>query len=753
MTHRLRTTHSIRICRPASGLRSAGLFRSAVRPLLIATLCVGACSAAFADTLRYGGDRDFRPFEFIDEHGQPQGFQIELIAELARVTGHDIVPRLDDWSAIEADFRAGRLDLIAMSHTRSREQWAAFATAHATPAMAIYHRRDARAPVSLADLTRGIIAVPDREPMRETRANFFAGPQYRFLNVADHAAALAAVHNGSAAFALMPRAYGDKLLDSGQYDALVASEFMLRLQDYGFAVAPDNHALRDVLNGALKELERAGTLDALRMKWLRSHRAAAERSALEARVVTQRMDLMLLGAGASVALGWLALRLRRRRAETARERTRRAEAEQALQRAEDRLARAFTQHPDAMLISEYPSGRVLDVNDALCRLAGAEANALIGQPIDALPAFVDPEGLRTLRELMRADGEVRSTPVRLRRADGEVRACLVSSEAFSSDGARAVFSIIRDVTDLLRESDALRTTYDALTESANQQAEVLARTRTALAGTQSELQTLTASISHDLRGPLRIIRGFSSMLRDDLQAGNIDKVLRHADRIDNVARHMDDIIDALTRLAGAARYPLEPVRIDMAASAARAWALLAEMGETGRSTLRIGDLPCATGDEAMLAQVWQNLLGNACKYGARATAPRVSIDAFVEDGRQWYRVTDNGAGFDMAHAGHLFEPFRRLHLASEYAGSGVGLSIVRRIIRHHGGDIRARGSVGVGAVFEFTLDGPVQGESAPARPDDSSAGVAAPVRLRRPPGTHGDCDATDAARSGPIHGD
>jgi PAS domain S-box-containing protein len=717
MTHRFRPKHSMKIRLPASGLRSTRLFHFALRPLLVVTLYFGACSAVLAaDVVRYGGDRDFRPFEFIDENNQPHGFQIELIAELARVTGLDIVPRLDDWSAIEADFRAGELDLIAMSRTRSREHWAAFATAHATPAMSIYHRRDDRAPVSLADLSRGIIAVPDSEPMRETRANFFAGDQFRFLNVADHAAALAAVRDGSAAFALMPRAYGDTLLESGRYDAVVASNFMLQLQDYGFAVAPDNEALREVLNGALNELEHAGTLDALRMKWLHSHRDAADRSALEARVVTQRMDLMLLGATAAVALGWLALRLRHRRAETARERIRRAEAEQALQRAEDRLARAFTHHPDAMLISEYHSGRVLDVNDALCRLAGAEADALIGQPIDALPALVDPDGLRTLRELMRVDGEVRSTPVRLRRNDGDVRACLVSSEGFSSDGVSAVFSIIRDVTDLLRESDALRTAYDGLTESAHRQADTLAQTRTALAGTQSELQTLTASISHDLRGPLRIIRGFSSMLRDDLQASNIDKVLRHADRIDNVARRMDDIIEALTRLAGATRYPLEPVRLDMAASAARAWALLADMGETGQTTLRIGDLPFAIGDEAMLAQVWQNLLGNACKYSAKAAEPRVAIDAFAEDGRQWYRVTDNGAGFDMAYARHLFEPFRRLHLASEYDGSGVGLSIVQRIVHLHGGDIRARGNVGVGAVFEFTLERPAVACADPAVP-------------------------------------
>lgn len=715
MTHRFRPKHSMKISLPASSLRNSGLFHFALRPLLVATLCFGTCGATFADTLRYGGDRDFRPFEFIDESGQPQGFQIELVAELARVTGLDITSRLDDWSAIEADFRAGRLDLIAMSHTRSREQWAAFATAHATPAMSVYHRRDTDAPVSLADLVRGTIAVPDSEPMREIRANVFSGEQYRFLKVADHAAALAALRDGTAEFALMPRAYGDRLLASGQYEAVMASDFMLRLQDYGFAVAPENQALLEVLNGALKALERSGQLDALRMKWLSSHRAAADHSVLEARWVTRRMDLMLLGAGAAGALGWLALRLRRQAAEAGRERTRRAETEQALLQAENRLAHAFSHHPDAMLISDFDSGRVLDVNVALCTLTGAEAGALIGEPIDALRAFVDPDGLHTLRELMHGHSHV-STPLRLRRADGAIRTCLVSSEAFRPGGAREVFSIIRDVTDLLRDSEALRAAYDALTESAHRQATALADAQAALASTQNELQTLTASISHDLHGPLRVIRSFSSMLRDDLQAGKFDKVLRHAERIEKVALRMDDTIEALTRLAGAARHPIKPVRIDMAASAARVWELLSDMGETGRTTLRIDELPFATGDEAMLAQVWQNLLGNACKYSAKADSPRVAIDAFVEDGRQWYRVTDNGAGFDMVNARHLFEPFHRLHLASEYAGSGVGLSVVHRIVRHHGGHIRARGSVGVGAVFEFTLEKPVVGTDAVATP-------------------------------------
>lgn len=711
MTDRALPKRSLTTYPFAPGSGGTAFFRS-MRLLQTLFCLLTAClishgAVAAADAIRYGGDRDFRPFEFVDDAGRPQGFQIELLQALANVAGFEIDTRLDDWNTIESDFRAGRVDIVAMSHTSGRRAWALFASPHATPAMSIYHRRNTDAPLSLADLMQGTIAVPDSEAMNETRADFFAGDHYRFLTVKDHKAALEALRDGAADFALMPNAYGDPLLQTDAFGDLLASDFVLRLQNYGFAVAPGNEALRDKLNDALKTLEQSGRLDALRMRWLSSHRDAAVRTVLQARVVTQTVDLVLLGVGATGVLGWLLLRLRRRAAQTARERARRNEAEQALRRAQDRLAAAFTHHPDAMLITDYTSGRVLDVNDAMCRMAGVEPDALIGRPVDALSAFIDPEGLQTLRELMRADGEVSSTPLCLRRVDGDARCCLVSSEQFRSDTAREVFSIIRDVTDVLRDSNALRAAYDALAESAHRQAEALAAARVSLVRTEVELQSLTATISHDLSGPLRVIHGFTSMLKEDLQAGHFDKVLRHADRIDNVARRMDDIIDALIRLAGAAQQPMAPVRVDMAASAAQAWALLTDLGETTRISLRMTDLPAATGDEALLGQVWQNLLGNACKYSARSAEPRVAVDAFLEDGRQWYRVTDNGVGFDMDYARHLFEPFRRLHASSDFAGTGVGLSIVRRIVRRHGGEIRARGSVGVGAVFEFTLEKPV----------------------------------------------
>lgn len=708
--------------RTGCGTRSGSdRFRPTLHPGVARTLRVLGMVCALqpallqaADTLLYGGDRDFPPFEYLDDEGRPQGFQIELLAALAREAGLDMQARLDDWPRIEADFRAGRLDAIAMSHTGQRHDWALFARPHATPAMALYHRRDTPEPQALADLLHRTIAVADTDPMRETRADFFAGPNYRFLALADHAAALAAVRDGRADYALMPQAYGHRLLKSDGYTGLLASRFALRLQDYGFAVAPGREALRERLDAALMQLERAGTLEALRVKWLSSHHDLAVRRELEARIEWQRLDLLALALAAGGALVWLGVRLRRRAQQAGTERQRRSEAEQALRLAEEKLARAFTRHPDGMLVAEQDSARVLEVNEALCALLGCRSDVLIGQPLDALSAFIDADSLAMLRALLAQDGAIGSAPVNVRRSDGELRTCLVTADLFGDQGAREVFAVVRDVTEQLRSNEALRSACDTLAESARAQAAALAQSRLVLARTDDELRSLSAAISHDLRGPLRVVSSLSAMLREDLKAGDLVQVARHAERIDAVARRMDDIVEALTRLARASQHPLQRAPVDMNACAAHAWAMLEDMGLTARVAVRIADLPPAEGDASMIAQVWQNLLGNACKYSARATDPRVAVDAFSEDGRQWYRVTDNGAGFNMELAGHLFEPFRRLHADKDFAGTGIGLSIVRRIVRRHGGDIRARGQVGVGAVFEFTLQATDVGEEPPS---------------------------------------
>ena len=142
----------------------------------------------------------------------------------------------------------------------------------------------------------------------------------------------------------------------------------------------------------------------------------------------------------------------------------------------------------------------------------------------------------------------------------------------------------------------------------------------------------------------------------------------------------------------------------MQALAQDTWRIV-RAAEPGRAIdMRIDPLPGARGDADLVAQVWQNLLHNAWKYSARAEVARIRVDSFDDERGRWYRVTDNGAGFDMRRARGLFQPFRRMHPSSQFEGSGVGLSLVQRIVQHHGGEVRVRSQVGVGTVAEFTLD-------------------------------------------------
>lgn len=668
------------------------------------------CPGFSAGILRYGADRAFAPFEFADIQDQPAGFQIDLVRAVGRTAGLEIEIVQQDWPAVEAGFKAGRLDAIAMSHTRSRKAWALFVRPHATPAMAIYHREGSHAPVSMAELAGQTVAVPEGEAMHETLAEFFSDPAFRFTSFKSPLEALDAVRSGSAGYALTLRAFGDSLVAAGKVPGVTASVFNLRLQAYGFAVAPGAEQLKSRLEQALDQLEWSGELQALRVKWLSSERDVAERLNLEQRITREERGFglvtglgLLLAAALALGLWKYARRLRR-------ESLRRREVERALNEARDRLTRLFTHAPDCMLIVARDTLRIVDVNQALCRLLGAPRKTLIGQVADELPQLVDAAAVQGLHRLMDIDGAIAAAPLELRRNDGTLLHCLISSEIFVENGTSFSLSMIRDISAQLRESDEMRCGYESLAESARAQAsELRARlreTQQRLEQADGELQSYTAAVSHDLRSPLRAIMGFSGAVREDLKAGLVAEAERHAERIDRAARRMDVMLEGLTRLARMGHATLQRANLDMALLAGEAWDLVmaAEHGKTIQ--FRMAPLPPTHANRELLMLVWQNLLGNAAKYTAGRENAKVGVDHFEEGGRTWYRVTDNGAGFDMQYADKLFNPFQRLHTAEEFAGTGIGLSVVKRIVRRHGGDIRARGSVGVGAVFEFTLSPP-----------------------------------------------
>ncbi len=267
------------------------------------------------------------------------------------------------------------------------------------------------------------------------------------------------------------------------------------------------------------------------------------------------------------------------------------------------------------------------------------------------------------------------------------------------EGDRPVRSMgtVMDITDMRNAQAAL--------QQLNEKLEVRVKERTAeLAQANRELEAFTYSVSHDLRTPLRSIHGFASVLEEDESERMSASGRQHVRRIQDSSRRMGQLITDLLSLAHLNRAQMQQVPVDLSELA------LAIAGDLQRSEperevdWHIQDGLQAMADPGLMRVVLQNLLGNAWKYTGQTAQPRISFTQEDHaDGMTTFCVRDNGAGFDMAYAAQLFQPFKRLHAHHEFEGSGVGLATVARVVRRHGGQVRGEGAVGAGAAFFFSL--------------------------------------------------
>ena len=269
---------------------------------------------------------------------------------------------------------------------------------------------------------------------------------------------------------------------------------------------------------------------------------------------------------------------------------------------------------------------------------------------------------------------------------------------------KAMLNILEDVAgDKTHLEETRRAAVNILEDLAVEKQQLNERTLELEAANQ-ELNAFAYSVSHDLRAPLRGIDGWSMALLEDY-AGQLDTgAQRYLDRIRSETQRMGRLIDDLLKLSRVSRTEMLRKTVDLTSLAQGIAARLRDANPRRQIEFAIEPGLTCIADGPLLEVALTNLLDNSVKFTGRRPRARIEVGQTKDHGEPVYFVRDNGAGFDMAHAGVLFGAFQRLHKATEFPGTGIGLATVRRVIQRHGGRVWAEAVVDGGATFYFTLE-------------------------------------------------
>jgi PAS domain S-box-containing protein len=370
--------------------------------------------------------------------------------------------------------------------------------------------------------------------------------------------------------------------------------------------------------------------------------------------------------------------------------------EEKILQSEERFRLLVQGVKDYAILMLDPDGLVVSWNEGAQRIKGYSAAEIVGQHFSR---FYPSEGVAAGEpahelEMAQQKGSFENEGWRVRKDGSRFWADVIITAMYGSQGQLRGFSkVTRDITDRKRAADEVR----ALNESARRHA-------SQLEAVNRELEAFSYSVSHDLRAPLRSIDGFSLALMEDY-ADKLDaQGISHLKRIRAATQRMAQLIDDLLKLARVSRGEMRTEPVDLSAMANGILAECRRVDPSRQVECVIQNDMMAHGDQRLLSLVLENLLNNAWKFTSKTPRAKIEFAATAQDGEQVYFVRDNGAGFDMAYAEKLFGAFQRLHSASEFPGTGVGLATVQRIIRRHGGRVSATGAQGKGATFSFTLE-------------------------------------------------
>ncbi len=261
-----------------------------------------------------------------------------------------------------------------------------------------------------------------------------------------------------------------------------------------------------------------------------------------------------------------------------------------------------------------------------------------------------------------------------------------------------------ETNEKLHEEIAQRSKAEDEVKNLNAELEFRVAQRTAqLQAANSELEAFSYSVSHDLRAPLRHIDGFSQIMIEDYSDGLDEDGIVYLNEIRSATQEMSQLIDDMLLLSSVARSEMHRELIDLSKLAEEVMSGLKATEKTRKAIIDIEKGLSVWGDKRLLQIMLSNLLGNAWKFTSKQEQTVISFGREQKEGETAFVVRDNGAGFDMNYSNKLFQAFQRLHRATEFEGTGIGLATVQRVVLRHGGRVWAEGVVGNGANFYFTV--------------------------------------------------
>lgn len=349
--------------------------------------------------------------------------------------------------------------------------------------------------------------------------------------------------------------------------------------------------------------------------------------------------------------------------------------------------------------------RILEWNGQAVHTFGWTKDEVLGR---VLADIIVPEHLREAHKQAVAHFHTRRHTVLGKRVempamrrDGSQIFVAISIASTMRRGKTVFFASLRDITARRQQEEQVNQLNATLEQRVCERTQELETTNRRLEVAYRDLEAFTRSVSHDLRAPLRAIKGYASLLAVDLGPSLTPQVQRDMDAIADTTKRMDAIIDSLLKLASVSQRELQTQALELGDLMRQ---VVAEVDPQPPAQIHVAlDAACVRADAGLLTLALRNLISNAMKFSQTRPSPEVWVGAAEIDGDWTYFVRDNGVGFDPRYASRLFGAFQRLHSEREFEGTGLGLTIVKSVIEKHGGRVWAESQPGAGATFFFNL--------------------------------------------------